>query len=312
MLPNVIGRFLRICILRAAPARRLGAPAGFAAVVGVTATLMGACSVDFTSTQSASMVTPPLKDSDAGGAIDDSALPFADAGAPDAANLAPAFRGSPLCNASETRGCFPDDPKTCGASDAGTDGGPLTCRVHHDSTTNAPLAACATAGNGGNGEACARGADCAPGFECVGTPGQCRHYCCSEATCQAEPGQFCDIQQTAEVGNTLVPVCMPIQSCKLLTPGYCPDGNTCSVVAVPAGTTSCVGTGNAVAGAACDEEHCGSGLVCLGEVGARQCYSLCHTDNPIECPTADKCRTGGAGFPDPLYGICVASTAPAR
>lgn len=277
------------------------------AVVGIACACMAAaCSVSFESSAYAPLAAPlPLND-DAGISVVADAGPTADAGSFADVAIAPIAQGSPLCNASEAHGCFPDDPRACatdaGAADASA---PSTCRVEWGSGASIPTATCnAFAGTGVDGAACARSADCASGFECVGSPGQCRQYCCSQDSCNALI-QFCDIQQTAADPSTRtykVPVCMPLRACTLLSPG-CPADETCGIVA-PNGATSCVALGLAKAGDSCESDHCGGGLACLGDVGTRQCYQLCHTANPTECMASQKCRTGGAVFPDPAFGLC--------
>jgi hypothetical protein len=286
-----------------------------ALALGIT----GACSVDFAATTSSPSEGPFRFNSDGGLQPADAIAPLPDdAVTADAGYVPQKFRGSPLCNASAVLGCFPDDPSTC-TPDAGVgvgiapDSGVLTCQVGWDNTANAPSATCAIAGTGGDGAPCTHASDCAPAFACVGTvgvPGQCRHYCCAGAdSCAYANGgassMFCDVQPTAEANNTIVPVCMPVQSCKLLQDG-CPTGTTCAVVGTD-GTTSCVQTGNGKAGDPCntaDVEHCADNLVCLGAGGSGQCYQLCHTANPVECSSTEKCMTGGPLFPDPSIGIC--------
>jgi hypothetical protein len=230
---------------------------------------------------------------------------------------------NPLCNLSiQNEGglpCNPDVPaspsgQACqvppgyadagAASDAGggaslSDASPeLACHVVV--TSGARTQACALAGTGRDGDSCQSGADCAPAFECVGTLGQCRHYCCGgDTSCTSG---FCDIQSTRDT-NVAVPVCAPVSPCKLLTWNACATGQTCAIVKDD-GTTSCVAVGTAKAGDACDWVHCGAGLTCLGKSGARLCYTLCHLNEPGDCPGAMKCKGSAELFSDPDYGIC--------
>jgi hypothetical protein len=94
---------------------------------------------------------------------------------------------------------------------------------------------------------------------------------------------------------------MPISGCSLF--GVCPADQTCAIVKDD-GTTSCVEIGPAVAGAACDATHCAAGLTCLGNVGARTCFQLCHVDSQTECPTGTTCAGSAQLFKDPQFGIC--------
>src|SRR5205085_7207753 len=97
--------------------------------------------------------------------------------------------------------------------------------------------------------------------------GYCRRYCCSGScgTYRSQNGAetFCDVQKL-QASTTKVPVCMPIKTCKLFTPGECAETETCSVV-TDDGTTGCVANGNAAVGESCDQDHCGMDLTCLGQ-----------------------------------------------
>jgi len=242
--------------------------------------------------------------------------------------VAPGYQGNPLCNASSAiGGCYPDDPITpiaavaCAADGGLVDAGSgLGCHVQ--SAASGPHAICLPAGSGTSGSPCTAPSDCAPGLECVGT-GVCRPYCCAgESHCSANDAgttdagaEFCDIQTAATSPQTKVPVCMPVRMCDLWSQvegqDACGHGATCAVVRED-GTTSCVAVGTAVAGDACDAEHCGAGLVCLGAAGQRRCYALCATQDagyapspvPGSCTQGQSCKGGLPLFPDPNVGIC--------
>lgn len=267
------------------------------------------CTAAFsTSDDSPRAVDPPYNVDDSGTPAPDTSL-AKDGGGADAV-ATPRYSGSPLCNASPASGCYPDEapsPQTCPFSGAGDASAatPLACRVHWQAAQSQPEAVCDPAGVGHDGDACQKGADCAPGFECVGTTGQCRHYCCMSDACTNGNGRqsFCDIQPMAEVANTKVPVCMPVRQCKLLVDGFCAPGESCEIVRLD-GTTSCVAIGAGKAGDSCDKEHCGAGLTCLGNVGSRFCFQLCHTDSTTECAAGLTCRTSQPQFLDPTIGSC--------
>ena len=291
-----------------------------AVLVAAAALLLPAgCSVGFTTSDSP---PPPnvnglqcdgsLCEYDAG-AAEDTRGPSPDGGGgSDAAGSA--YQGSPLCNYSKPNGCFPDLPAPAadcttgvdaGAADAAGNTATYACHVSVANAQADPTQACSAAGPGHDGDACQRGGDCAAGFECVGS-GQCRHYCCAASSCGTQgKSSFCDIQvmSSAPSPNTKVPVCMPVRSCKLLVPGYCEQGETCAVVKID-GTTSCVAVGPAKVGDACDKDHCAENLVCLGNVGQRKCYELCHTASTTECAGTQKCKGSAPMFPDPSVGIC--------
>lgn len=257
----------------------------------------------------------------------------------DAAEGAPAvvatFQGSPLCNASTaTSCCYPDSlslcaPTACEApSDAGLLDGPggyaqvvFGCHLAPapSASTDAAMAstppvplvapACLPAGLGLSGAPCHAPADCAPGYECVGTDGTCRHYCCTGNSACKPDVQFCDIQQAVQVGQVgqaspmSVPVCMPIEPCALLQPGACPPGETCAVVRED-GSKSCVAVGNASVGDSCETDHCKADLVCLGAPGKHHCYALCKMTQPGQCPPTQTCKGGLPLFLDPGFGVC--------
>jgi hypothetical protein len=152
--------------------------------------------------------------------------------------------------------------------------------------------------------------ECQGGFECVrvgGTDtGQCRHYCC-DGRCDnpASSGgkTFCDIQFTRATGLK-VPACLPVRSCKLLTPKQCNTGETCAVVRDEDGSTGCVDIGPAKVGQSCDEVHCAEGLTCLGVPGSRTCLQLCR-DVDMPCPGGQRCLWSPPTFREPGIGVCV-------
>jgi len=262
-------------------------------------------------------------------ASDAGVLEAATDAAGDALIAAPAYQGSPLCNASRSTGCcYPDDPanaQACAqaacqaAPDSGTAqqegagayiGVALGCHLvpaapSPDASPGSPTItpACLPGGGGLSGFPCTGPDDCSPSYECVGTStATCQHYCCDgNESCPSL--QFCDIQPTFPSPPTKVPVCMPTQPCGLLDDLSCGAGETCAVVRDD-GQTSCVAVGNAGAGQSCDTGHCARGLVCLGAPGARSCDVLCHTATAKECSSGEKCRGGLPLFTDPTVGIC--------
>jgi hypothetical protein len=241
----------------------------------------------------------------------------------DAAGEAPSAvstQGSPLCNAQTASGCYPDQATTAKACDEAPDGGAynaasdygdeaFACRVVASSTSPTGFApVCALAGTVGNGLACKVSSDCLPTFDCVGSgdTATCQRYCCSgNVECAAT--EFCDIQPTAQASAVEIPVCMPIvpaAGCELLGTDACPSKTeTCAVVREN-GLTGCVAVGTAKAHQSCDETHCAAGLTCLGTVGQRECYQLCHTASTDECTAPETCKGGLPLFPDPAVGIC--------
>jgi hypothetical protein len=276
-------------------------------------------------------VAPPLNDLDATATGDGNAggsLP-PDASPATSDSGAPMLEGNALCNygsspdASHT--CRPDDSFSCADPDAGAadaalvDAAPPLSACHVVHSSGATSQACSASGPGGDGAQCQTGTDCQPSFECVGSPGRCRHYCCNgDKSCNSPgPQAFCDVQAIASwdfdastdaaAGPTyLVPVCMPVSKCGLLQPKQCPDGQTCALVKDD-GSTSCVAIGPAKAGESCDVNHCEEGLTCLGSgPSGRICYQLCRVDptQPNPCPAMQTCTSSSQIFTDPSYGLC--------
>jgi hypothetical protein len=260
--------------------------------------------------------------SDAGGADSGTADFDGAGGAPwmdAAASLPPS---SPLCSALPTT-CNPDQATTAKACDLAPDGGPydsednnasapLACRVvataNGTATTIGPT--CAPAGSLGDGARCKVSSDCLPTYECVADGASdggasCQRYCCA-GNVECGVGEFCDIGTLAQSSAVAVPVCVPLQpssGCKLLEAAQCPALETCAVVREN-GATSCVAVGTAAVHESCDSAHCAAGLVCLGAVGQRECYELCHTSGANMCPSPETCKGGLPLFPDPSVGIC--------
>jgi hypothetical protein len=211
---------------------------------------------------------------------------------------------------------WPGDAATHGdGGDGGTprDASAGACHVVTGPAGNTTQA-CAAAGAGGDGAQCQTGADCMATFECVGSPGRCRQYCCGgDTTCKQEKGpQFCDIEPVAwgdldasadaSTGYS-VPVCVPANGCTLLVDATCTPGQTCTIVKDD-GTTSCVAVGPMHATEPCDTQHCAAGLTCLGSEGMRLCYQLCRINDPSAPCDTGKCTGSAQLFKDPSYGIC--------
>lgn len=232
---------------------------------------------------------------------------------------ASATRGNALCNASaDGTSCYPDEVPSaavCGAKPApALDGGATeddaglgpastsACHVRADADGGTASPACLPAGTGHDGDECLTPTDCAAGFECVGSPGRCRAYCCS-GTCSGDA--FCDIQPVADVGAVRVPVCEPVRSCKLLSMTGCAQGETCAIVNDDDGTTSCVAIGTAQVGQNCEQTHCAANLTCLGQPGSRKCYKLCSKSNSAyDCPSDEECKGSAPLFKDSSVGVC--------
>lgn len=277
----------------------------------------------------ASTPRPPDAAADAGAtpSTSDGATSGPPPGASVDAGAAPVSTGNPLCFYSYApdagaHTCQPDTSSQCSgwlSADAGSyvppaedasDGSAPLSACHVSSSPNGQK--CLQAGPGGDGAQCQTGTDCAESFECVGSPGQCRHYCCDgNAACDSAGGQmpgpsFCDVEATTS-GGLMVPVCEPVRSCTPLLlgngAGTCPKGETCAVVKDD-GTTSCVPIGTVGIGGDCDVYHCAAELTCLGAVGSRTCFQLCEVDSPTACPAGKTCMSSAQLFTNANIGIC--------
>ncbi|MBX3219141.1 MAG: hypothetical protein KF795_01400 [Labilithrix sp.] len=187
-------------------------------------------------------------------------------------------------------------------------GGSLGCRIAKNGGGVAPKCDAADP-RGVDGVSCSSGSECAPGFDCVESDkgAVCRRYCCA-GSCASQSSQnggptFCDIRKLVDpsLAQHKAPVCMPIKTCKLLREDECGDKETCAVVN-DGGDTGCVPTGNAKAGAMCNDEHCDRGLTCLGSPGDRRCYKLCRVEG-ADCGSGQTCITGSV-FQDTTVGVC--------
>ena len=254
--------------------------------------------------------------------------------------------GSPLCaDLAPDLACIPDDPRLgrvcgnelapgfdAGASSSGAppdsddagfppldeDGGPeaqpTACRVQRAEDGGALVHGCESAGRGGEGAACTLATECGAGLDCVLEPGQergaCRAYCCAGsctglAVGSEEAGRYCDPARKAN-GESRIPACLPIRSCRLLGRDECPQDQTCAVVRETDGSTGCVEAGTAQVGAPCDVDHCAAGLTCLGQVGTRTCFQLC-SDAGAPCPQGQACEWSPPTFREAGLGVCTES-----
>lgn len=262
---------------------------------------LAACAVGCSSSFSADATDFVPFNTDGGVTNDSSPGPAYDVASD--AGAAPSLCGDPsVCNPDESADnkmlaaqcTTPMAPDAGKYGDAGANAVGPACRLASNGKSVA--AACGVAGVGHDGDACTTGSDCSAGFECVSSPGRCRHYCCDPAACKlVGQGQsndttyFCDVQ-TQTASSAKVPACLPVQACKLLVANSCGQNQTCSIVDVITGTTSCVQVGPAKVGESCETTHCGANLVCLGSPGKRSCQQLCDPSQTGVCPNGLACK----------------------
>ena len=283
------------------------------ACAAVGSFVVGGCSSSFG--EMTADLAPPFNTGDGGASDDATPGPAYDVAAD--AGTAPSLCGiglSSACSPDESAGdkllakqcavpSVPDGGKYADASASGP-----ACRL--GSNGKEVIAACGLAGLGQDGDACTTGSDCGAGFECVSSPGRCRHYCCDPIACKAvgmgstnDTTYFCDVQNQTS-SNVKVPACLPVQACKLLVANSCGVDQTCSIVDVLTGTTSCVQVGPAKVGESCETTHCGSNLVCLGSLGKRSCQQLCDPTQTGVCPNGQACKQPWQILKMDSAGIC--------
>ncbi len=238
--------------------------------------------------------------SGAGGAI--ALNPDAGAGGTDSAEP-PSFQY--LCGGShaacepgtKTDTCAEGGNPGMGGSPAG-DAGAVSCQIVAVADGGPGVTAqCGVSGAATDGDPCMSAADCAPELGCIaGLTPICRAYCCdSVESCPVET--YCVTAPMNEAPFSIIPICIPAQSCVLLNDATCPAGLTCAIVRA-SGTTSCVTPGTSTTGQACP---CAAGYTC--SAADNTCLQLCHTGSD-ECGSNGFCQGGTKPYPDGI-GYCV-------
>jgi len=242
------------------------------------------------------------------------------------------FKSNPLCAAKPSGTCDPQLDNTGAAGETAT----AVCLALLDAGASAPDGeapdagpspmphyACHVARNPNGGVApvclpegkmvgtCTESAQCTAGHECVGdgtnVDAQCRRYCCESNACDATT--FCDVQPIIGTTGTMVPVCMPLASCELLSlsPTQCPN-QQCGIAldGKELEIKTCLDVGPRMVGEDCETDHCAKDLTCLGAPGARKCFQLCDTNKGTVhgCPMGQMCQSSGTTFKGGSVGIC--------
>ena len=263
------------------------------------------------------------------------AAPNADAGA--GTKPVDGIKSNPLC-AAKSSTC---DPQSTNVADAGStatadcirllptvdagvpdahdkDGGvpppppttPYACHVAHNPAGPGVAPVCMPEGT--TTGTCTQSAQCHAGYECTGDganlDGQCRRYCCEADAC--DPKSFCDVQPIVASAGIMVPVCMPLATCDLLSQStyQCP-GQQCGIALDSKGLElkTCLDIGPRGIGENCETDHCQKDLTCLGTPGARTCFQLCDTTKGATgfgCPMGETCKASGTTFKGGNVGIC--------
>jgi hypothetical protein len=206
--------------------------------------------------------------------------------------------------------CSPDDATSCTIDGGTSDAGPEACRVVLGANQSTD-ATCSPTGQGNDGASCQSGADCAPGYECVGT-GTCRHYCCEDDSCTTMTQNsttydtyFCDVGTEHASSGAKVPVCQVVVHCSPLKTDSCGPDQACTVVEIDSGSNfiaTCDAVGTAKLGDSCETTHCAAGLACIGTIGQRVCQELCDNQNP--CPANATCNMKSQALMQYGVGVC--------
>ncbi len=181
---------------------------------------------------------------------------------------------------------------------------------------------------GTEASSCTANEGCAAGYTCLGSPGQCRHYCEDDTACASNgPGALCLIQITYGTGGTPVPGATTCtKSCDptaTVQPATCPPNMACHIyVDDPDGTfgngderflTDCTNkpASGGTNGATCStNSDCAPGFDCIaltsGGTTTNQCKQTC-------AYPSGACGTGTCTqFNDPqpvvggtTYGVCI-------
>jgi hypothetical protein len=158
---------------------------------------------------------------------------------------------------------------------------------------------CTTPGARVAGEPCAAPEDCSRGLSCLGS-GVCTALCCGpgdDGRCRAAPA--CEPDQTCQlsVAGTALWACGAEGTCDLLRQD-CPGTQSC----LPTGpaATACGPGGSTPPGAACANQSCQRGSMCVTDAsGAGVCRTFCTLD-------ASTGRDGGGAMCVPVL-VCGAS-----
>jgi hypothetical protein len=245
-------------------------------------------------------------------------------GSADAGTTRPTYKSNPLCAVGYQGTCDPQSDNSVDCLSLLDAGAAAEDAASPDaSATPAPHYACHVARDPNGGVApvcmpegnqtgvCTQSAQCMAGHECVGdgsnVDAQCRRYCCKSDACDVT--SFCDVQPIVGLTGTMVPVCMPVATCELLSvgPTQCP-GQQCGIAldGKDLEIKTCLDIGPRGVGDDCETDHCAKDLTCLGAPGARKCFALCDTSKGTThgCPMGQSCQSSGTTFKGGSVGIC--------
>ncbi|APR83689.1 Hypothetical protein A7982_09038 [Minicystis rosea] len=140
--------------------------------------------------------------------------------------------------------------------------------------------ACFPAGTGKTGSTCTQQSDCAAGYFCVTSEGQCRKLCCGGDWSGCESASEHCIQ-ALDYGDgmggkvsTGAMLCFPVNTCNALEPSSCTQPGTACLIADATGATACLPPGAGGAGQPCP---CQGGFACVADApdASPTCHRLC-------------------------------------
>ncbi len=187
-----------------------------------------------------------------------------------------------------------------------------TCTIALDGQTNMLVAQCVLAdGLKPLGESCTGNGQCQRGLQCVGDI--CTPVCCqdNDEPCQ---GGSCNINVNDPDFGFLFYACSYAQSCTLLDPTSCPDGQDCHFEQAGFATCSNPSPDPKQDGEACEfRNDCPDSSICLNPTmpnsdTGKVCTFHCTPNSTAQpglggCPQGQQCKTNvDFGFPN--IGYC--------
>jgi hypothetical protein len=209
--------------------------------------------------------------------------------------------GGPTC---PNDPCDLYDQCGCGAGEA--------CDLNYDKLSDGATE-CRTASKGQADDACSKPEDCASGYGCFGTPGQCRRFCDSDSTCGVG---YCSIRVLYDAGGgnweDVPDATLCTKACKpeAGSQSGCPGGFSCRYyLQDPDGQPSngdeydysdCSAAGSGGDGASCKthgDADCKTGF---------GCYNIVYDDKSVHTECRQICVVSRAG--EPVENTCGAGT----
>jgi hypothetical protein len=276
-------------------------------LVAMAGLMVGACATSDAGGGGNADADPAAPDADPNAPDADPNAPDADPAAPDAM----VATGADANNCSK-QPCSLAPPCGCPTNQA--------CDLKGSEITTGGTECRAVNNAGTETSTCSAAEDCASGFVCLGSPGQCRAWCATDNDCVGA-GALCLLEVTSG-GNTVPGAVTCSKNCDPLAnvnPTGCPPAYACHIYAddpdqVPnngdeRALTDCTPAGAGGNGATCtSNSSCQAGYDCINLTpGGLQCKQSCNYFNSPVC-AAGTCQRFSE--PRPViggveYGVCI-------